>query len=1676
MQLAFGVAVDSNSFQIAWKNQDFSVIPNIEVRSGAELGGAIGAYAQATNTIYLSQDYLNQNAADIGSITSVLLEEIGHAIDAKINIVDAPGEEGAIFSGVVQGKTFEPEQIQQLKLEDDHTTITLDSQVLQVEQAIFPLREGGKEGKTETITLDAKGPGAAQIFYQMFSVPDRLQLRYEGKVIFDSGFTSGSKTTRFNIPAGNSNKLDVVLTANPSISSTRWQYKIDTTTARDPLPLQVSLVSGTRDEKNGKRIAEGIVYIGRQGFFPMLKVEGRVEYDDKTISVDGIVSSLIGSSKVKATPLFKSKFNIDVKTATGSLQEDSSFGNQFKLGGLVDIDFSSLSLKPSGLTFGAKFNLGKVGNAGLPDFFFGGSNTLSISQNDAKFGASVKLSLPNFKAEDYEKVNKKLFEFLPLKEFSNISLEYVGSEDKIKIQGKVVIAPFVKLAKQKKNIDFIADFAGDNFIQIQNGKVDVKGSLAVESNIKAANGWGLSELKLDIDTQNKDIGGSAKIVFPFGAKFPPNSAVAAFGLGFKLPIPPLQLNKVSVEFDDLQVPAIIFDGVPVVFFQRLSGSVENFAPSDPDLTEFSGGIGATLGPQIKIGSEKFSLIRLDVDGTISSEQLSATGKVIIINKKNEVRESTATVNWVKRFFELKGNFTFLDGLIKAKASFKTDFKFNITMSGTASAGIPKSVPLVGGSQIASGNFLFNFSNDNNLSNDSITVWNTLDIQKGFEAKFASGVKYYLDGRSEALFKNLPRVGSWAVAANTPWIILSADWENELGTNVPVQIETPDGRLINESEFAANNIAFVDELTNSKTKTVIIFNPTAGIWDIEVPNKTGLGAINYNAVTNSQAPTIAITAPVTDVTGQNATISYNAFDSDSNATVSLFYDNDNQGFDGILIKDGLAETDGAGSFVWNTEGIATGDYYVYAMVLDENNAPAFSYSTGRVSVTEQADLSIDTTVNADSVTLGTNLTYTITVTNNGTSTAKGITLTDVLPVGVTFVSASITPSEKVDGNLTFDLGNLENGKTTTVSITITPPAVGTLTNTATVTSKTYDPDITNDTTISDSTVTLAKPLSPDLVLTSDASNTPVNLGDQITYTLTVTNNGDGQATGVQLIDDIGSLGVKDILIKASQGTTSIDSNGNVLAQLGSLNKGEKATVTITATSIVADTLTSTASVTSNEESLNIDNTFLIQDKSVNAINLTSADLELTQIVDNLNPKIGDEVNFTLTLTNKGVGVASGIQVQDILSSDLDFVSALPEQGTYDSQTGIWDVGNMRDNLTSTLKLTAKANKDVSITNTAEIIAVAETDPDSTPNNNNPNEDDQASVTLNADLVTPTLAKTADDIFTITGGSGNKPKLQIALAESNSNLLNELGVFTVDDAQGKINGIAPGETGYTQAALNKSKVIFSTIANVPNGFNINNLTSLIEFESGNNLRFLLVKNGTVDSVQNGITPTSDILFSDLSSQKITDLGTDGFSLAWKDGSNNNTDFKDLVVNIKSTDDSLPLGTNLQGKQQGEVLDLRGITQDVKADFTVNREAAFNNFVGFYKVADENGGIDIDGDGTVDFRPGDSGYAQAAMKGRVAGIDLGVDNQGTATFTDKILTGGSIFAPFILTDGRTVDQVLNGQVDQAYFAYLGANSDKVDHIRLLGNNVFGFEDLAGGGDNDYNDIIVKVNLSVV
>jgi hypothetical protein len=117
-----------------WFQGDFSDIPPVKVVSSAEIGGANGAFAAATDTIYLSKEFLTENAANPAAVADVLLEEIGHSVDARLNVTDSPGDEGAIFSRVVQGKELSEGELQGLKSEDDTANVVLGGEDTTIER------------------------------------------------------------------------------------------------------------------------------------------------------------------------------------------------------------------------------------------------------------------------------------------------------------------------------------------------------------------------------------------------------------------------------------------------------------------------------------------------------------------------------------------------------------------------------------------------------------------------------------------------------------------------------------------------------------------------------------------------------------------------------------------------------------------------------------------------------------------------------------------------------------------------------------------------------------------------------------------------------------------------------------------------------------------------------------------------------------------------------------------------------------------------------------------------------------------------------------------------------------------------------------------------------------------------------------------------------------------------------------------------------------------------------------------------------------------------------------------------------------------------------------------------------------------------------------------------------
>ena len=357
-------------------------------------------------------------------------------------------------------------------------------------------------------------------------------------------------------------------------------------------------------------------------------------------------------------------------------------------------------------------------------------------------------------------------------------------------------------------------------------------------------------------------------------------------------------------------------------------------------------------------------------------------------------------------------------------------------------------------------------------------------------------------------------------------------------------------------------------------------------------------------------------------------------------------------------------------------------------------------------------------------------------------------------------------------------------------------------------------------------------------------------------------------------------------------------------------------------------------------------------------------------------------------------------------------------------------------------------------------------------------DTANITVKLNDVPPAQFDTVQSqngFFTLNGG--DPTNIKFTLANNNTENVNEVGVFVVDDENGSVDGNAPGFDGYLQAALQRSKVIFSAISDRPSGFNLGDIERVLEVDSDARLGFYLVSNGTTDTALAELeakgTTNLPIFFSDSSNLQVSDLLEEGFNLNWSDEAGS-SDFTNLDLSVKLTQEISAPATKLQGNPENELIDLSNETGQVSVSVEIHREAAFDNLIGFYQVLDTNGGIDTNGDGIADFNPGDTGYEEAALTNRITGLDLlKTDNQQTSTF-DGTFDGGTILASFMVVDG-TVDEAINNNAE-VYFSFLGANSDGVDHIRLLGDNTFGYEDLAGGGDFDYNDMIVKFELTTV
>ena len=397
--------------------------------------------------------------------------------------------------------------------------------------------------------------------------------------------------------------------------------------------------------------------------------------------------------------------------------------------------------------------------------------------------------------------------------------------------------------------------------------------------------------------------------------------------------------------------------------------------------------------------------------------------------------------------------------------------------------------------------------------------------------------------------------------------------------------------------------------------------------------------------------------------------------------------------------GAVAVNANGSFTYTpTGGFFGTDSFTYRA---SNGAANSTAATVTITVPQQtADLYVLNALDNQTPANGASITYTVTVGNNGPNTATNVTVTDTLPAGVTFASAS--PSAAYNSATgVWTVGTLANQGSATLTITTTVTDNTSIMNAAYIShSDQSDPNTNNNYAVAG-----GNPNAADLIVFKTVDKAMANPGDAIAFTITVRNNGPAAATNVQITDQL-PFGVTYASNNPSQGTYS---NATGVWSVGTLANQGSATLTINATA-PQNQATNSASVThSDQVDLNTGN---------NNANVTitppGADLALNNSVDKATPKFGENITFTLTATNNGPNNATNVQVSDSLPGGTTFVSATPTTGTYDRITGTWTIGSFANQASATLTLITQVATPSQIQSQAYVSRSDQYDPNTTNN--------------------------------------------------------------------------------------------------------------------------------------------------------------------------------------------------------------------------------------------------------------------------------------------------------------------------------------------------------------------------
>ena len=302
-------------------------------------------------------------------------------------------------------------------------------------------------------------------------------------------------------------------------------------------------------------------------------------------------------------------------------------------------------------------------------------------------------------------------------------------------------------------------------------------------------------------------------------------------------------------------------------------------------------------------------------------------------------------------------------------------------------------------------------------------------------------------------------------------------------------------------------------------------------------------------------------------------------------------------------------------------------------------------------------------------------FVIAVIAGGSSDSLNVKLEDILDAGLLDVKSAtyrINGGNLTDYTQIISLGNMHTDSK--IVVDIYAAILGTtgqdIFNCVNVTSDEHPEGNTSNTTIH---VNIA-----DLEIIKIVNNVTPNYGDEITYTITVRNNGPDNSTNIK-VSEVLADNFKFISSNASKGCYDLT---NGVWAVGNLTNNETAKLVITVKIVKTGFIQNNVSVNGTGFDPNVTN----NNATVNITVPQTADLSVVKIVNVDRVSVGNRITYTIVVKNNGPDTALDVYAVDKLSDALKFVSYKASVGVYDPATGIWTIGNLTNKSNVTLEIT------------------------------------------------------------------------------------------------------------------------------------------------------------------------------------------------------------------------------------------------------------------------------------------------------------------------------------------------------------------------------------------------------